>query len=86
MSVCSGPDYPNRKALNVEPPQLPQEWSIEDLEAQLTELRSLRPDARALARSGNPGLRAEGEQALARIEEGVSYINGLLRKVKNAQL
>lgn len=54
--------------------------TIEDIEAQVQELKSLRLDARALARSGNPALKAEGKRAIARINFELTYLRSLLAK------
>lgn len=53
-----------------------------DIEEQLAELRDLRRDAVALARSGNPAVRAEGKAAMRLIQQDIQYLLGLT----NAQL
>lgn len=44
----------------------------------LEELLSLRLEARALARSGNPAIRAEGLKGLAEIRENITAIKKML--------
>lgn len=62
-----------------EPTQLSEEQrrELEDME---TRLKALRLEARALKRSGHPGVKAEGTRSEAYIDDQLAWVRGELSK------
>lgn len=75
MSVCSDPECCGTQPVigggDSIPPQHREEYQAE-LEDMETRLKALRLEARALARSGNPAVRAEGKRAEAKCNDDLA--------------
>ena len=58
----------------------PTRVSREELEDMATRLKAIRLEARGLARSGNPAVRAEGKAAVAHCDDQLAWIRAELSK------
>lgn len=83
MSYCGNcPDCPSGRCDvsdvfdGVEEGGLP-DLTPSEIEKAIVELQELRLEARALARSGNPAVKAEGRKALGEIQETIAVLRSM---------
>lgn len=57
---------------------------LEELEELLTEMRSIRNEARRLTRSGNPAVSAQALKHMSQAEDNIRWLHQQLREAKDA--
>ena len=62
-----------------------EKTELELLEALLTQMKSIRIEARRLTRSGHPGVQAQGLKALAQAEDNIRWLKEELARAEEAQ-
>ena len=57
---------------------------LEELEELLTEMRSIRNDARRLTRSGHPGVAEQALKKMAQAEDNIRWLHARMKEAKDA--
>ena len=81
---CIPPETVNLIPHSGRPAGKPKKDELEELEELLTEMRSLRNEARRLTRSGHPGVQAQALKHMSQAEDNIRWIHARMVEAKDA--